>query len=126
MAGLEKDLGPIGEKWAWGKARGTEVRHLARIPGFGTPLLAVTGGGGTINNTSRTSGPSWRMVVSLGPEVEAWGVFPGGESGNPGSRYYDNMVPAWAAGTSYKIVFLRTPDEANPRLIGKTEMGGGR
>jgi len=126
VAGLEKDLGPIGEKWAWGKARGTEVRHLARIPGFGTPLLAVTGGGGTINNTSRTSGPSWRMVVSLGPEVEAWGVFPGGESGNPGSRYYDNMVPAWAAGTSYKIVFLRTPDEANPRLIGKTEMGGGR
>jgi penicillin amidase len=126
IQGLEKDLGQIGDNWAWGKARGTEIRHLARIPGFGTPPLAVSGGGGMINNVSRTSGPSWRMVVSLGPEVEAWAVYPGGESGNPGSRYYDNLLAAWVAGTAYPVVFLRSPDQAHQRLVGQTELGGGR
>jgi penicillin amidase len=125
-AALERELGLAGDSWNWGRARGTEIRHLARIPGLGTPPLAVSGGSGTVNNVGRTSGPSWRMVVSLGPEVEAWGVFPGGESGNPGSRYYDNMLPAWVAGTSYKILYLKSPEEANPRLIGKTLLGGGR
>jgi penicillin amidase len=79
-----------------------------------------------INNVSRTSGPSWRMVVSLGPEVEAWAVYPGGESGNPGSRYYDNLLAAWVAGTAYPVVFLRSPDQAHQRLVGQTELGGGR
>jgi penicillin amidase len=124
IEGLERDLGPLGEKWTWGKARPTEVRHLARIPGFGTRPLPVSGGGGTINSTSRTSGPSWRMVVSLGPVVEAWGIFPGGTSGHPGSRYYDNLVADWAEGKTQKIVFLKSADEAHPRLIGTTELRG--
>jgi len=125
-ASLENEWGLAGEAWNWGKARGTEIRHLARIPGLGTPLLAVSGGGGTINNVSRTSGPSWRMVVSLGPKVEAWGVFPGGQSGNPGSRFFDNMVDAWVEGKSFEIVFLKTPEEAHPRLLGRTALGGRR
>jgi len=123
---LESELGLAGEAWNWGKARGTEIRHLARIPGLGTPLLPVSGGGGTINNVSKTSGPSWRMVVSLGPKVEAWGIIPGGESGHPGSRYYDNMVNTWVEGKTYEIIFLKTTDETHQRVIGKTTIGGGR
>ncbi len=33
--------------------------------------------------------PSWRMVVELGAEIRAWGNYPGGQSGNPGSKFYD-------------------------------------
>jgi penicillin amidase len=41
--------------------------------------------------------PSWRMVVSLEKTgVRAWGVYPGGQSGNPGSPYYNNMLNTWA------------------------------
>jgi len=35
------------------------------------PKLLAVGGGGMINNVPGTSGPSRRMVASLGPEVEA-------------------------------------------------------
>jgi penicillin amidase len=45
------------------------------------------------------------MIVSLGEKVEAYGLFPGGESGNPGSFYYDNMVENWAGGKLNSLYF---------------------
>jgi len=66
------------------------------------------------------------MVVELGPEVRAWGNYPGGQSGNPGSRSYDDRVADWAAGRSYELLFLRSADDADPRIAGRTIMRGGR
>jgi penicillin amidase len=66
------------------------------------------------------------MTVALGPEVRAWGIYPGGQSGNPGSRFYDNAVEDWVKGRVYEILFLTGPEEKNPRVIGKSELRGGR
>nr|GFC81114.1 hypothetical protein [Tanacetum cinerariifolium] len=57
--------------------------------------LDCGGGAGIVNATSERTGPSWRMVVALGPQVRAYGVFPGGQSGNPGSAAYDDMLETW-------------------------------
>jgi penicillin amidase len=38
------------------------------------------------------------MVVELGSTIKAFGIYPGGQSGNPGSRFYDNFIPIWAKG----------------------------
>ena len=38
------------------------------------------------------------MIVSLTPETEAYGVYPGGQSGNPGSKFYDDFIDKWVAG----------------------------
>jgi len=51
-------------------------------------------------------GPSWRMVVHLTDEIEAYGLYPGGQSGNPGSAYYDSFIDYWAAGKYYRLLFL--------------------
>jgi len=114
---LEERCGPWGEAWQWGKARGTDILHLGRMPGFGRTKLSTDGSSATINAIHKTWGPSWRMVVALGPEVKAWGIYPGGQSGNPGSRYYDNAVDDWLAGRSYELVFMKIPDE---QLTGRT------
>ena len=46
------------------------------------------------------------MIVSMEPgNIEAWGVYPGGQSGNPGSPYYDNWVPIWESGNYNKLQF---------------------
>lgn len=124
-AGLEKRLGPFGEAWRWGRVKGTELRHLGRIPGFGRRVEA-DGAGQVIDAISSVWGPSWRMVVELGPEVKGWGNYPGGQSGNPGSRYYDDRVDDWAAGRPYELVFLKSPDETDPRIAGRTVMRGTR
>ncbi len=38
--------------------------------------------------------------------IEAYGVYPGGQSGNPGSKYYDNFIESWSTGKYYNLLFL--------------------
>jgi penicillin amidase len=42
------------------------------------------------------------MIVDLSGETSAYVVYPGGQNGNPGSRYYDQFVDTWAKGGYYK------------------------
>lgn len=100
------------EDFSWGEFKGTEIPHLGRIPGLGSGYVSVGGYADAINSIKGSHGPSWRMIVKLGPEVEAWGVFPGGQSGHPGSPYYDNAIETWRKGDYYKLHFYRTPEAA--------------
>ena len=126
VASLEKRLGPFGDGWRWGKVKGTQLRHLARIPGFGREKVAADGAGQVINAIDTVWAPSWRMVVELGDEVRAWGNYPGGQSGNPGSRSYEDRIDDWAAGKTYELVFLKSADETHPRVVGRTVMRGAK
>ena len=126
LAELKKELGPHGPAWRWGRASPVTIGHLGRMPGLGAPPLAVSGGPGIINAAFRAHGPSWRMVVELGPTVRAWGILPGGASGNPGSRFYDDGIRDWAAGKIHEVPFLKAPDDLHPRLSGRSETGGSR
>ena len=50
-----------------------------------------------------TSGPSWRFVMDWGTRL-AEGVYPGGQSENPLSAWYQNQVAAWWDGRYYPMV----------------------
>lgn len=92
---------------AWAKSKDTYIRHLLRIPALSRLHLPIGGGEDMINATKSNHGPGWRMVVHLTAETEAYCVYSGGQSGNPGSVYYDTFVNAWAEGTYYKALFLK-------------------
>ena len=109
-------LGPMGDSWKWGRYRGADIRHLLKIPEFSRMDLFVGGGRGIVNATNRRHGPCWRMVVSLGPEVRAWGIYPGGQSGNPGSRHYDDFVDTWVRGELDELLFMKTPEDGQGRV----------
>ena len=51
------------------------------------------------------------MIVAIGNKTEAFGVYPGGQSGNPGSRYYTNFMEKWIAGDYFNLLFMK--DEQN-------------
>jgi penicillin amidase len=52
------------------------------------------------------------MIVQLDKEWPlAYGLYPGGQSGNVGSKYYDNMVDKWAAGKLDTLVFLKNKEQ---------------
>jgi penicillin amidase len=119
---LQEDLGEVGEKWAWANYKSTDIMHLARIPAFSRIDVATGGGGGIVNATTEKTGPSWRMVVALGPHVRGYGVYPGGQSGNPGSFYYDNLLEAWRKGELYELVYLQKPDEVNSRIVSRWQV----
>jgi len=113
---LTKKLGQPGTAWEWGKVKITHIDHLASIPGFGAKQMIAGGTGSVVNAITATHGPSWRMVVQLGPKVQGYGVFPGGESGNPGSLYYDDMLKTWEAGELKPLLFLQSATEQSPRI----------
>lgn len=119
---LERKFGPIKESWHWGKLKNTNVPHLAKIPGFGSKKLAISGAKSTVNAMSENNGPSWRMVVALGDKTKGFGVYPGGQSGNPGSFYYDNMIDTWAEGKLYELFFMQSPSDANGKIISKYKL----
>ncbi|MBK9933761.1 MAG: penicillin acylase family protein [Cytophagaceae bacterium] len=112
--------GPISaETWAWSKVKNTTIKHL--VPAFASfsRTGVMNGGGkGEVNATSETHGPSWRMVVELDKNwPKAYGLYPGGQSGNPGSKYYDNMIDKWAAGKLDTLVYLKNANEKHPKLV---------
>lgn len=120
---LAKTQGADPAKWLWWKQKSTDIKHLARLGGFGFDDVECGGGSGIVNATSERAGPSWRMVVALGPRgPQAWGVYPGGQSGNGGSPYYADQLEAWRTGKLFPLVFLHKPDEANPRVASRLEM----
>ena len=104
---------------AWAEYKGTFVRHLAQLEPLGVYNIPASGNGGDIvNATGSNHGPSERIIIELDPSgVKAWGHYPGGQSGNPGSPYYDNFVDAWANGEYYDLLFLRSAEEESNRFV---------
>lgn len=105
----------LDEGTSWSEHRGTHIRHLARIPGFGTETLHSDGNLGTPNALSGTKGPSWRMVVSLEKPLRAWGVLPGGSSGNVGSPFYTEGIEEWSKGEYFELNLYKKAAEVTAR-----------
>jgi len=59
-------------------------------------------------------------VVHMTDETEAYGVYPGGQSGNPGSRYYDQFVDKWVKGEYNKLWIMK--DNAADKQEAKWKM----
>ena len=106
----------------WGKYKHTGVYHLLKLPAFSRRNLPIGGGTNCINAAKSDHGPSWRMIVSLTPQTEAYGVYPGGQSGNPGSIFYDNFIDQWAAGKYYTLWMMAKGDEKNERIKWKMSL----
>lgn len=101
----------------WGRFRGTDIRHLTRsLPAFSQMHLYTGGGTHVVNATKATHGPSWRMIVQLGATTEAYGIYPGGQSGNPGSPYYDNSVQDWVHGNYYQLRIFGPQHKDDPAV----------
>lgn len=97
---LSATLGGAPATWAWGRLHAREFGSLSGADGLGygpraaggDPFTPDAAGGGL----TATAGPSWRMIVTLSAAgVSAEGVYPGGQSENPASPWYDNLVPLW-------------------------------
>jgi penicillin amidase len=105
----------------WSGFKDTYVQHLLRIKPLGNYNIPIGGNHGIVNATSSNHGPSWRMVVELDPRgPKAYGVYPGGQSGNPGSTFYDNFVESWALGNYLTMQLVHDPETIEAPLIKQT------
>ncbi len=113
---LTHQYGAPGKKWQWGTFKKMEIAHLTRQPALSSGNFESGGTGSTINALIDGHGPSWRMVVQMGPTVKGYGILPGGESGNPGSFFYDDMLKTWQQGQLKELLFMQSPDEKSARI----------
>ncbi len=108
---LRKTYGSDWSQWQWGRVRKTHVGHLLQIESFSRRLPAG-GDAGIVNATKTNHGPSWRFVVELTDSVRAYWIYPGGQSGNPGSPAYDNLIEPWLRGELFRFAFWEKVEEA--------------
>ena len=101
----------------WAKYKDVSIFHLLKtITPFARTGLNMGGWGNIINAVTKSHGPSWRMIVHMNSPTEAFGVYPGGQSGNPGSKFYDNTIDTWAAGKYYQLWMMKA-EEARDRRV---------
>ena len=114
-----EEIGKTALKKVWTDFKATSIEHLLKpLKAFGRFDIKNGGYSHIVNATSSRNGPSWRMVVEMDKKgVKGWGIYPGGQSGNVGSPYYDNFVKDWEKGNYLNLVFLKNPQEANSKII---------
>jgi penicillin G amidase len=127
LDGLAQRFGTDPDRWRWGKVHGIDFSHpfgeanelFRRI--FSRSVQAG-GGSETIvqNGYAPTApfrgvwGPVYRMLADLGePRRSRWQGSTG-QSGQPGSRHYDDLMSDWLDGRS-NAVYL---DERELRAVG--------
>ncbi|MFZ2898380.1 MAG: penicillin acylase family protein [Saprospiraceae bacterium] len=104
-------------KYNWSKYLNVSIPHLAKIPAFSAESVRTGGHPEALNAMRSQNGPSWRMIVEMGPEIRAFGVYPGGQSGNPGSPHYDDFVDTWARGKYYRLFFMQSPEDRKQDIL---------
>jgi penicillin amidase len=106
-------------KWAWGRIRPLVIPHdlgrkkpLARV--FNLGPFACGGDTTTVNQaavdlTAPMNNPlvtaSLRMVLDIGNWDKNSFVLPGGQSGNPLSCHYADLMPLWQAGGGITVAW---------------------
>lgn len=95
-------LGPDPEQWRWGALHRTELRHAvlgpeASLPPESRPGSGDTGGlSGHDADFNAVMGSSFRMVVDVGDWDRTRVVNSPGQSGDPRSEHYADLLGTWA------------------------------
>lgn len=108
--------------YKWQNYKGTQIGHLLEsLPAFSRFDIPIGGDRNTVNAAGNDWGPSWRMIVEMADTPKAYGIYPGGQSGNPGSKFYDNFIDDWAKGNYLKLHFMQsknaTQDIMNTQIL---------
>jgi len=103
----------------WSEFKNTTFRHLLNVEQFSRVDVYSGGSKNSINATTTGWGPSWRMIVTFDPgKPRAWGINPGGQSGNPGSAWYASNISDWAEGKYHELSYMQdTSSACNYKII---------
>jgi penicillin amidase len=101
VATLSAELGADPATWRWDRIHTREIDSLLEAGPLGYGPAPAGGDRWTVNSAegelTSSFGPSYRLIVDwTGPgQARAWSVYPGGQSENPASAWYRDLVPDW-------------------------------
>jgi penicillin G amidase len=113
-------LGPDTKNWAWGKLHRVSFKHpLGHVapgadalldrgsyprPGDGSTVDATYFGGASFD---QLAGASYREIFDLSDWDNAAAVNVPGQSGQPGSVHYDDLLPLWVNGQYFPLRYSK-------------------
>ena len=101
VAHLSARLGAAPSQWAWGRLHSRQFPSLTQADALGYGPRAAGGDPWAVDAADgglvASQGPSWRMIAAwTGPgSGTAEGIYPGGQSENPASPWYEDQVADW-------------------------------
>ena len=123
FAELASTLGADSSRWRWGDLHTIGFRHPLsnsdpRRAVFDLEPVQRGGDGFTPNATrgpgySQSSGASYRHILDFADWDRSVFTSTPGQSGQPGSPHYDDLLPLWAEGEYAPLVFTREAVEEN-------------
>lgn len=126
---LGERLGKPTQAWSWGRLHRLTVKHPFHALALARRLFDMgpfpTGGSGTTVNNGQwlaaepfeqLGGAGLRHMCDLADVGASRCVIPGGQSGNPASPHYDDLVRLWVEGKTIAMPMERKDVENGERL----------
>lgn len=118
---VRESLENITQSWLklpvkWGNNNTINIKHLSDIPAFSIQQKFSSGHPNAINALGRNWGPALRFVVEMSKKPQGYGIYAGGQSGNPGSKEYKRFIDDWTNGKYYKLNFFLNKEEAESKV----------
>ncbi len=121
----ESLLGPDMSSWQWGELHRAEPKHpLAGVvdaPWTSAGPVPRGGSGDSVGSTAyspdfrQTAGATFRLVVDVGSWDGSMAMNAPGQSGVPDSPHYQDLFAAWAADSSFPLLYSRDKVESNAK-----------
>jgi penicillin amidase len=110
--------------WSWGALHHVTFRHpLDHLAGaaalFDRGPISRSGDGDVVQATGfddgsldQVSGASYREIFDLADWDKSVGINVPGQSGQPGSKHYDDLLPLWSKGQYFPLTYSRAAVDA--------------
>jgi penicillin amidase len=104
---LTQDLGEDPREWRWGRLHRQAFAH-ALVPAFDLATVERTGGAGTV----AADGATYREILDVANWDRSLVTNTPGQSGQPMSPFYGNLLPLWAGNEYFPLVYSSQAVEA--------------
>ncbi|MBV8878287.1 MAG: penicillin acylase family protein [Gammaproteobacteria bacterium] len=123
-AQLRSRQGSDPARWSWGALHKAFFRHALDGAPDGAALLdrgpvERSGDGDVVQATEydersleQTAGASYRQIFDLADWDNSVAINVPGQSGEPGSKHYDDLLPLWSAGQYFPLRYSRSAVDA--------------
>ncbi len=115
-------LGPDPSRWSWGRLHPIRFRHpLDQLPGAAALDLGplprpgdeyTVNAAGFEGSWEQVAGASYREILDTGDWDRSVAINTPGQSGQPGSRHYADLLPLWDEGRYFPLAYSRGAVEA--------------
>lgn len=115
IATVSASLGPDLTTWQWGDLHKAPFPH-AFVKEFDLPAVRRGGDANTVNATggagfAQTAGASYREIIDLSNWDNSWATSTPGQSGQPGSAHYGDLLQLWGKNEYFPLAYSRAKVE---------------